>query len=36
MGKIKNEQFNWLYLSVWLGLRPQEIDNLKNKVLWNI
>ena len=36
MGKMKTEQFNWLYLSVWLGLRPQEVDNLKNKELWNI
>lgn len=35
-GKILNEQFNWLYLSVCLGLRPQEVDNLKNKELWNI
>lgn len=35
-GKILNEQFNWLYLSVWMGLRPQEVDNLKNKELWNI
>ncbi len=36
--KIKNQinqlNFNWLYLSVWLGLRPQEIDNLKNSELW--
>jgi hypothetical protein len=22
--------FNWLYLSVWAGLRPQEIDQLKD------
>lgn len=35
-GKMLNEQFNWLYLSVWLGLRPQEVDNLKNNELWNI
>lgn len=35
-GKIKNEQFNWLYLSVWFGLRPQEIDNFKIKELWRI
>lgn len=27
--KIKIKQFNWLYLSVWFGLRPQEVDNLK-------
>ncbi len=35
-GKIKDEQFNWLYLTVWLGLRPQEVDNLKNEELWKI
>lgn len=34
--KMKLEQFNWLYLSVWLGLRPQEVDNLKNNELWRI
>lgn len=28
--KFKKEQYNWLYLSVWLGLRPQEVDQLKN------
>lgn len=36
IGQIKNEQFNWLYLSVWLGLPPQEVDNLKNKDLWRV
>ena len=35
-GKIKDEQFNWLYLTVWLGLRPQEVDNLKNVELCKI
>lgn len=30
-GRINQENFNWLFLSVWLGLRPQEIDNLKNQ-----
>ncbi len=29
--KIKKENYNWLYLSVWLGLRPQEIDQLKDE-----
>lgn len=23
------DQYNWLYLSVWFGLRPKEVDNLK-------
>lgn len=26
--------YNWLYLSVWLGLRPEEIDNLHEKKYW--
>ena len=26
---LKVENYNWLFLSVWLGLRPQEIDQLK-------
>lgn len=34
--KIKAEQFNWLYLTVWLGLRPQEVDNLKDNEMWKI
>jgi hypothetical protein len=28
-GSIYIPLYNWLYLSVWLGLRPLEIDNLK-------
>ena len=27
--KLKPEHYNWLYLSVWLGLRPREVDQLK-------
>jgi hypothetical protein len=27
---FKPEQWNWLYLSLWLGLRPQEVDRLSN------
>ena len=27
---FKKEHHNWLYLSVWLGLRPKEIDQLKD------
>ncbi len=34
--QIKPAQFNWLFLTVWLGLRPQEVDNLKNNVFWKI
>jgi hypothetical protein len=35
-GTIKKEQFNWLYLSVWFGLRPKEVDNLKSDELWKV
>ncbi|MCK6595083.1 MAG: hypothetical protein L6Q37_03275 [Bdellovibrionaceae bacterium] len=28
--------FNWVYISVWFGLRPQEVDNLHNPSLWRI
>lgn len=34
--KLNQANFNWLYLSVCLGLRPQEIDNLHNLRLWRI
>lgn len=34
--KINQENFNWLYISVWLGLRPQEVDNLHDPELWKI
>lgn len=30
-GNLKPEQYNWLYLSVWLGLRPIEVDILKKE-----
>jgi hypothetical protein len=35
-GKINQQNFNWLFLSVWFGLRPQEVDNLKDKNLWRV
>jgi len=28
---LKPEQYNWLYLSVWLGLCPIEVDQMKDK-----
>src|SRR5262249_21227731 len=28
--KLTKEQYNWFYLSVWLGLRPMEIDQIKD------
>jgi len=27
-GRLSAEQYRWLYLSVWLGLRPPEVDSL--------
>lgn len=29
-------QYHWLYVSIWLGLRPREVDNLQiaNRDLW--
>jgi len=30
------EHFNWLYISLWLGLRPKEIDSLHNKKMWRL
>lgn len=32
-GKIDAKQWNWLFLSLWFGLRPSELDNLKWKVV---
>lgn len=28
--KVSIEHYNWLYLTVWLGLRPEEADGLKD------
>lgn len=33
---INKPNFNWVYLSVWLGLRPQEIDNLHDESMWKV
>lgn len=30
------ENYNWLFISVWLGLRPEEIDGLKKEKLWEV
>jgi hypothetical protein len=35
-GKMNQANFNWLFISVWLGLRPQEIDNLHETKLWRV
>lgn len=34
--KLNEENHNWLYLSVWLGLRPREIDQLHDKDLYRL
>jgi hypothetical protein len=34
--KMTPEQYNWLFVSVWFGLRPREVDNLRtpDESLW--
>lgn len=34
--KLNQPNYHWLVLSVWLGLRPQEIDNLHNEKMWSL
>lgn len=34
--RMKVKGFNWLYISVWFGLRPKEIDQLQDNSLWKI
>lgn len=36
--KLKPEQYNWLFISAWLGLRPNEVDDLKegNGLWWRV
>lgn len=34
--ELKSEHYNWLYLSVWFGLRPEEVDGLKNATLFRL
>jgi len=29
--KLNRKHFNWLFLSVWFGLRPKEVDSLHSK-----
>lgn len=35
-GTITLHNFNWIFLSVWFGLRPKEIDSLHNKESWKV
>lgn len=32
--RLKTAHYNWLYLAVWAGLRPQEIDQLRDPSRW--
>ncbi|MBI3294022.1 MAG: site-specific integrase [Deltaproteobacteria bacterium] len=34
--KLNRKNFNWLFLSVWFGLRPKEVDSLHAKELWRV
>lgn len=33
---LKAEHYAWLYLSVWCGLRPVEVDGLKQADTWRV
>ena len=34
--KMKRKQFNWLFISVLVRLRPREIDNLRSRHYWKV
>jgi integrase len=34
--KFSTEQYNWLKLSVWFGLRPEEVDSLKDSKCFRV
>lgn len=34
--RLNPANFNWLFLSVWFGLRPKEVDNLHDPSLWRV
>lgn len=33
---IRRDLYNWIYLTVWFGLRPKEVDNLHQDDNWKI
>lgn len=35
-GEINLHSFNWIFLSVWFGLRPKEIDALHDSKSWRV
>ena len=30
-GNFSEENYNWIFISLWFGLRPEEVDELKNE-----
>lgn len=34
--KLNSKNLNWLHVSAWFGLRPQEIDSLKQPCRWKV
>ena len=35
-GTLNERNFNWIFLSVWFGLRPKEVDSLHQQEFWRI
>jgi hypothetical protein len=35
-GKINAKNFNWIFLTVWFGLRPKEVDNIQDRQYWRV
>jgi len=33
---LNRGNYHWLLLSVWFGLRPQEVDNLRDDKMWSV
>ncbi|MBI2519769.1 MAG: hypothetical protein HYV97_05110 [Bdellovibrio sp.] len=33
---LREDLYNWIYLTVWFGLRPKEVDNLHDENLWRV
>jgi hypothetical protein len=34
--KLRDNLYNWIYLTVWFGLRPKEVDNLHDVSMWKV
>lgn len=35
-GDIREDLYNWIFLTVWFGLRPKEVDNLHDRSFWRV